>query len=120
MDQTVINLALALSANAVIHTFAEIHNVREKVKRLSSYVDKKPYKEMSVKIDTRAKSYAISLTMFVVFVGVLYGLFSLVSLSSYEAFKIIIALLTVEFFLMAFLLDKYHVEIEQVTKKFKK
>lgn len=119
MDQTVINLALALSANAVMHTIAETHNVREKVRRLSSYINKKSYKEMSMKIDTRAKSYALSLTMFVIFTGILFGVFSLINVEATEAFKLIIALLTLEFFLMAILLDKYHVEIEQVTKKFK-
>ena len=120
MDQTYINLALALSTNAVIHTLAETQNVRAKVKRLNAYIDKKPFKEMPVNIDTRAKSYGISLIMFVVFNAILFGVYSLFDVGVTGAFKIIIVMLTVEFLAMAVLLDKYHVEIEQVTKKFKK
>lgn len=120
MDQTVVNLALALSTNAVIHTLAETQNVRAKVKRLSAYIDKKPFKEMPVNIDTRAKSYGISLIMFVVFNAILFGVYSMFDVGATEAFKIIIVMLNVEFLAMAVLLDKYHVEIEQVTKKFKK
>lgn len=120
MDQTVVNLALALSTNAVIHTLAETQNVRAKVKRLKAYIDKKPFKEMPVNIDTRAKSYGISLIMFVVFNAILFGVYSMFDVGATEAFKIIIVMLNVEFLAMAVLLDKYHVEIEQVTKKFKK
>lgn len=120
MDQVLINLALALAANEVVHNIAETMNVREKVRRLKAYIDKDSYKEMSVKIDTRAKAYAISVAAFVVVVGVLFGFFSLMNLNGNQALWWLIGMLVVAYFSTAVLLDKYHVDIERVTRPFMK
>lgn len=120
MNQTLINLVLALVTNELLHNVLEVKNIREKVKRLKAYTDKKPYKEMSMKIDTRAKSYGISTVAFLIFVLPLFGFYSVLDVSGDTALKLIVALLVVTYFTTAYSIDKYHVEIEQITKKFKK
>ncbi len=120
MNQTLLNLLLALVTNELLHSMLEVKNVREKVRRLATYMDKKPYKELSINIDTRAKAYAISFVAFVIPTALLFGLYSLLDLSGNVALKLMIGLLVITYFASGVLIDKYHVEIEQITKKFKK
>lgn len=120
MNQTLINLILALATNELIHNFMEVSNIRKKVTRLDTYIKKKPYKEDNMNIDTRAKSYSISVIIFVFMTGALFGVYSVFDISGDTALKTIIALLVASFFVTAVTVDKFHVEIEKVTKKFKK
>ncbi len=120
MEQNLLNLALALAANELLHNFLEVKNIREKVARLQTYIDKKPYKELPVNIDTRAKSYGISLISFVLIVAVFYGLFCWLSLELSTGLKVIVGLLVASYIVTAVTVDQYHVDIEKVTKRFKK
>jgi len=119
MDQTLINLILALATNELIHNLAEVKGMRDKVSRLSAYIAGKPYKELPLNIDTRAKSYAISFTIFVVVVGLLYGFYMWLDLSTDTALKTIIALLVLSYAATAVTVDQFHVDIEKVTRPFK-
>jgi hypothetical protein len=120
MNQFLINLVLALATAELLHNILEVSNVRRKVARLSAYINKQPYEEMKIKIDTRAKAYGLSLVSFVVLTGVFLGVFSLLNLKGDAALWYVIAVLTLAFLSLAYLLDKYHVEIERVTHPFMK
>jgi len=120
MDQTLINMALALATNELLHNIMEVSSIRNKVARLQAYVDKKEYKEMPMNIDTRPKAYAISAVAFVVLVGILFGVYSIFNINADTAIKIIIGLLVVTYIVTVVTVDKYHIEIEKVTRLFKK
>lgn len=119
MDQTQLNIILALSANAFMHITIEIWSVREKVRRLSAYMNKKPYKEFPLNINTRLKSYTFSLIGFLLMTGVAYIFFCWLNLSASTAYRVIVGLFIATFLMIAIGLDKYHVEIERVTRPFK-
>lgn len=120
MNQTIINLILALSVNELVHNAMEVINMREKLRRLTAYMNKKSYKELPVKIDTRAKSYGISVVAFFVFVLPLWGLFTLIDLEQLLALRLIVLLLVASFIVTAITVDQWHVDIEKITKPFKK
>ncbi len=120
MDQTLVNLALALVTNELIHNAFEVKGMRNKVQRLVAYMDKKQYKELPININTRAKSYGISVLAFVLFVGILFGFYSLINITPDTAIKLIIVILVASYFVTGVMVDKFHVDIERVTKRFKK
>ena len=120
MDQFLINLTLALVTADLLHNLAEVSNARNKVARLSAYINKQPYTEMKLKIDTRAKAYGISVASFVILGGLSLAVLSLINLSSNAALWYAIIVLTLSYFVLAVLMDKYHVEIERVTRPFMK
>lgn len=120
MDQTLINLVLALATNELIHNVLEVQNMREKVRRLSTYISGKPYKEMPLNIDTRAKSYGISFAIFIVVVSVLFAFYTWLDFSGDTALRILVLLLVVSYAATAVTVDQFHVDIEKVTKPFKK
>lgn len=120
MSHELINLALALSAGELTHNSIESQTVREKVKRLRAYKENRPYKELPININTRAKSYGISLVGLVLFTAIFYLLFSILNLSTTRALQTIIVILVVAYAVTAIILDKYHVEIEVVTKPYRR
>ncbi len=120
MDQSLINLMLALAANELIHNVLEVQNMRDKLKRLSTYMAGKSYKEIPLNIDTRLKSYGLSFTIFIVVVGALFAFFSWLSLSPDTAVKTVIVLLVLSYAATAVTVDQFHVDIEKITKPFKK
>jgi hypothetical protein len=75
---------------------------------------------MKLNINTRVKSYAISLVGLVAPVGILWAVYSFLDIKGNTALRLIVAMLVLSFVSLAVLMDKYHVDIEQVTKKFKK
>ena len=119
MDQTLINLMLALAANELIHNILEVQNMREKVKRLAAYIAGKSYKELPININTRLKSYGISFVAFILIVSSLFAFFTWIDLPFDTALKVAIGLLVVSYAVTAVTVDQFHVEIEKVTKPFK-
>lgn len=117
--QVLLNFALALALNEFIHVISETINVRVKVKRLATYIAGKKAIEVPVNINTRTKSYAISLVIFVVVTGLSYAFFFWLNLSTNVALQTIIGLLIASYAVTAVVLDQYHVDIEKVTKPFK-
>lgn len=120
MNQNLINLLLALATNEMVHNVLEVKNMREKLKRLTAYMNKQPYKELPINIDTRLKSYSISLLAFVAFVGPLWLMFSWIDLSENTALKLLVGLLVAAFAATAVTVDKWHVDIEKITRPFMK
>jgi hypothetical protein len=121
MNQHLINLTLALAAGELVHNAIESQEVRKKVQWLRLTIASKPYKDnIPFQIDTRAKSYAISLVGLVVITGIFYGIFCLINPSATAAFQLISVLLVLAYLVTAVLLDKYHVEIAAVTRPFRK
>ncbi len=120
MDQFLINLVLALATAELLHNIMEATNVRNKVARLHAYINKLPAKEIPINIDTRPKAYGLTVASFVILVGLSFGVLSLLNLNGNAALWYAVAVLALAFFSLAVLLDKYHVEIERVTRPFKK
>jgi hypothetical protein len=121
MNQHIINLALAMAANSLVHNTIEAQEVRKKVKWLSLSMQGKRYKDViPFQIDTRLKSYAISSLGLIIFVAVFYLIFTLLNLSLVKSIWTVIILLTLAYISSAYLLDKYHVEIAVLTRPFLK
>ncbi|MDB5184150.1 MAG: hypothetical protein JWO07_831 [Candidatus Saccharibacteria bacterium] len=120
MTQFLINLTLALVTADLLHNLSESANVRNKVARLSAYINKKSYTEMKMKIDTRAKSYGLSIAGFVVLTGIPLAVLSFINPHGDGALWYAIIVLFISYFGLAVMLDKYHVEIERVTRPFMK
>lgn len=120
MNQTLLNLVLALATNELIHNLSEVLSTREKVKRLDAYSSGKKWKEMKFKINTRAKAYTLGVFGFFIFVLPLWGLFTWFDLSVNTSFVYIAIVLTLTYAITFFGFDRYHVEIERVTRRFMK
>lgn len=118
--QLLLNIVLALALNEVIHNLLETMSVRKKVARLSAYINKKPYSEMKLNIDTRLKSYAISLASFLLITFVALVFFMWLDLPADTALVVAALLLVFAYAVTAVSLDQYHVDIEKVTKPFMK
>ena len=118
--QTISQALLALSLAHLLHSFGEVRNVREKVKRLQTYINKKPYKEIPINIDTRAKGIGLGLGLVTVIFLVLWFVISLIDPSLRFALTASIVALVVTELSTTIGLDAYHAEIEKVTKPFKK
>jgi hypothetical protein len=119
MNQTLISLCLALATNELIHNFVEIKGMREKLKRLSCYIAGDSYKELPININTRAKSYSISLLAFVIIVGFLWLFYGWLALETTLAFQMIAILLIGSYAVTAITVDKWHIEIESITRPFR-
>jgi uncharacterized membrane protein (DUF485 family) len=121
MNQTLINITLALTASELIQDTIEAQQVRKKVSWLKSALHGVSYKDrLPFKIDSRLKSYAISLLGLIGFTALAYPVFWLLDLSATKAFVLIIAQLLVSYWVTAILLDKYHVEIGTLTEAVQK
>lgn len=118
MNTQLTNLLLALALNELIHVCSELWAVRDKVKRLATYIAGKPYKEMKLNIDTRGKSYAISIGIFLIVVPISYFGISLLHLSAQSAIVASIVLLVLSYVVAFVGFDRYHVDIENITRPF--
>ena len=113
-------LVLALCINEFIHVCSEAWAARDKVNRLSDYVNKKPHKEMRLKVDTRLKSYAFSMCIIIILTPIFYFGINILNLSNETCLILSIAALVLSYVVGFVWMDKYHVDIEKVTKIFKK
>ncbi len=113
-------LVLALCINEFIHVCSEAWAARDKVKRLSDYVNKKPHKEMRLKVDTRLKSYAFSMSIIIILTPIFYFAINILNLSNETCLILSIVALVLSYVVGFVWMDKYHVDIEKVTKIFKK
>jgi hypothetical protein len=113
-----IYLVLALAAGELVHNLIESQEVRKKVKWLGLGLTGKPYKDnIPFKIDTRAKSYALSLIGLVITTAIFYLIFSILKLSDHKSLEVVVVLLILAYVVTAVILDKYHVEIARLTPK---
>lgn len=117
--QALLNFALAMSLTELIHVMSEMSTVRFKLARLRTYMDGKPFKEPPGNINTRTKSYGVSLAIFVVTAGLSYAFFLWLDLSLRTSLQTIIGLLILSYAIATVGFDQYHVDIEKITKPFK-
>lgn len=120
IDKTLLYFVLALATNELIHNIAEITGMRHKLNRLQAYIGGKPYTEMKLRIDTRLKAYALSTGIFIVAVSVLVIFYTLIDLSVANSLYLLIFLLIASFAVTMALVDKFHVDMERVTRPFMK
>ncbi len=118
--QLATNLLIAVTLAHTFHSMAEPINIRAKVKRLSDYINKKPVKPFPANINTRAKALGIGYGIGIVSFGIFFVIAQLVSPDPTLSILISIGLLIVIEIVNTIAIDKYHVEIEAVTRKFKK
>ncbi len=118
--QTIANILLAAAIAHSLHSVMEPRNIREKVKRLVAYMDKKPYKEIPLKIDSRAKGIGLGYSVALVTFVIAYLIVSLIDPSVRTSMIVTIGLLVLVELLNTVTIDAYHAEIEVVTRRFKK
>lgn len=122
--QNLLSLVCALALALFVMLCFETSQVRRKVARLQAYLVGQKWRnnwvERHLPVKTRAKSYLISLVGFVVFVGLGLIIFKWLRPGPYMALDIIIALLLLSYAWVAFDLDRFHVEIEKITRKVRK
>jgi hypothetical protein len=116
MQHHLISLVLALSAGELVHNFIESQQVRKKVMWLRLVLAGKQYHDsFPIEVDSRAKSYGLSLVGLVVTTAIFYIGFSLFTISINTALIFVTALLVASYVVVAVVLDKYHVEIGTLT-----
>jgi hypothetical protein len=121
MNQHLINLVLALTAGELVHNVMESHQVRTKVEWLRLTLAGKKYKDsLPFEVDSRLKSYGLSFIGLVGFTAVFYAVFTWLDLSLNKALWTMVVLLLLAYIAVAYLLDKYHVEIGSVTDSLKR
>lgn len=119
MDQTLLNLVLALSVTVLSHGLGDALSARAKVARLATYIAKKPYQEPKLNINTRLKANSIATTVFIVMTAIFWGVFTLIDMPGDTALKLVVVLLTLSYFVPSVIMDLFHADIERVTKPFK-
>jgi len=118
MNNHLLHLVLALAATEVLHNYIECQQVRKKLSWLKLTTSGKPYhNDLPFEVDTRLKSYALSLLGLMVFTAAFYGIFSWLKPPATPALVSTAALLLTAHLLVAYLLDKYHVEIGALTNE---
>lgn len=75
---------------------------------------------MKLKVNTRLKSYAFSLAIIIILTPIFYIAISLLKLSNGACLTLSAATLFISYIVGFVWMDKYHVDIEKVTKIFKK
>ncbi len=120
MNINIYNLLLALSLNELIHVCSEAWAAREKVSRLDDYISKRKHKEMAIKVDTRAKSYAFSIAIFLILVPLFYIILQFIGLTNELCLALSAGTLILSYVVGFVWMDKYHVDMEKITSKFKK
>ena len=118
---TIAKLLLAITVAHGLHSVLEPVNILNKVRELQALVNnKKPTVKIYPGIDTRAKAYTLGFLVLFLPTLVVFGLLSLVQIDISTAMILcIIVILTIEV-INEVAIDRYHVEIEQISKKFRK
>jgi hypothetical protein len=119
MNHVLAHLVLALVAAETVHALAEMLSARAKVKRLDAYIAGRPYREIPARVDTRPKAYAVGLTVFLVLAGVFFAILSLINALGNTLLIVAAALVLITYFAEFVGFDRFHVEIEAVTRPFK-
>jgi hypothetical protein len=119
MSHVLAHLVLALAAAQLLHGFSEVVSARMKVARLSAYIQGQPWTEMQLKIDTRPKAYGFALAVFVILTAVFFGVFTAVNAEGNTLLIIAGALVLTTYLAEILGFDRYHTDIEAVTRPFK-
>jgi predicted permease len=120
MELNLYYVILALCMNEFVHVCSEAWAANEKVARLSARIEHEQYKEMKIKVDTRLKSYAISIAIMLILVPLFYIGLEFINLGT-NAALILSALTLIASYVVGFVwMDKYHVNIEKISRKFDK
>ena len=120
VNQTLINFVLALAASELLHNLLEIQNMEHKLKRLSTYIAGDVFKEMRFNINTRSKSYFLSIIGFLSFVLPLWLIFTWLSVSPDSALRLTATMLILAYITTALSVDHWHVSMEKITRPFMK
>jgi hypothetical protein len=123
MDQTLINLLLALITNEFLHNIAEVSGMRKRITELdflSRGKEPKKEKELPIKISNSTSAMIFATVLFVVVVGLLWALFTWIDLSGNAALWYGIVVLVLTYFTTAYTVDKFHWHVNKVAKRLKK
>lgn len=115
------NFLIAVSTATALHRLMEPNNINYKLKRLSSAIKTGKIEVPPMKgIDTRAKAYALGLMMVIMVTAIGYfvaGFFD--STTTQSVIYSVVVLLFADVVTMI-AIDKYHADIEKITKSFGK
>lgn len=118
--QTIASILLSESIVHTLHSFGEVRNIREKVKRLEAYIAKKSYKEIPINIDTRLKGIGFGYVLIIILFLPIWGLISFIDPSTETAVVWSLVLIVVIELVNTVTIDAYHAEIEHITRRFKR
>lgn len=113
-------LLLAFVFAHSLHAIGESTNVLSKLERLTNAVHKKKLKPYPMNIDTRAKSYALGFGVIAAVTVITYAMLSILDFTNTSFVLVALSLLVVTELITTVKIDKYHVEIEKLIKKFNK
>lgn len=118
--QTLANILVAASVTHGMHSLMEPVGMRSKLSRLEAYINKRPWKEMKVNIDTRPKAlgigFGVTAVLFVITLLIVSGIDPQVR----TAIILAVGIMALVEFINTISIDRYHVEIEKITKPFMK
>lgn len=118
--QTLANTLVAASIAHAFHSMLEPMNIRTKVKRLVAYIDKQTPPKVPQGIDTRPKALGLAFVMVALPFGLAYIVVTSLEPAPRTAIWFALATMLVIEVVNSVNIDKYHVEIEKVTRQFKK
>jgi hypothetical protein len=121
VNQTLFNLVAAAATAELFHAMSEVFSARGKVKRLDAYIRNVPYKDpVPVSVSTRVQVAAFAGTAFIVLFGVSYLVVSLLDFHGETALSYVLAVVLLTYLGSLIGFDRYHSEIGEVTRQFKK
>jgi hypothetical protein len=111
------HLLVAIATSTSLHAVLEPSNLMRKLRRLDIAIKTGKIEALPLKgIDTRAKSYAFGLSIIGVFSLIAYICARLVDPGVLASIKYSIVVVLVAEIILMMRLDRYHVEIEKITR----
>ena len=112
---------IGVVTGTAIHAIMEPTNILQKLERLNTAIKTGKIVDPAIKgIDTRAKAYALAFFVVTLFSAIGYAVASVINPSVEAALQYSVVVAFVAEIILALRVDKYHVEIEKMTKQHKK
>ncbi len=111
-------LVASLAVAHSLHMIVESTSVRTKLQRLSDSIAKVPLKPYPININTRLKSYSISIVGMLALTGVSYAILHAIAPPTETLLWIAFYSIVIGDIVVAYLLDKFHVDIEPLIRRF--
>jgi hypothetical protein len=107
----------AMATSTGLHAAMEPDNIMRKLRRLNNVINTGKIDSLPMKgIDTRPKAYAVGVAFLVIPTAIFYTIAKAIDPSANSAMKYSIVVMLLSAIILTFKVDKYHVEIEKMTK----
>lgn len=119
MNETLLKLLVALTINELLHNCFEIWGMRQKVQWLDARIHGKKHSTWPININTELKAYGLHAALFVSITFIVFGILSVINLSSKNLILAGIITLTTSYILTTNKVHAFHLEIGKLLRKFK-